>query len=146
MDNCYLKHITLTNAWGPIGKVNGFLILLTDVIVGEMGCPYVVHCAYQASGHSAKSQHYLGNAQDGHFVTDISFREQVHRVMTILDGLNVSDRVGVGIYPDWKILATGEPCPGFHIDVRGTKARWGRINDEYVGWLQALKYIEKKGL
>jgi hypothetical protein len=36
---------------------------------------------------------------------------------------------GLGVYPDSNFI---------HVDVRGTKARWGRIKGEYVGWEQAL--------
>jgi hypothetical protein len=44
---------------------------------------------------------------------------------------------GLGIYPDWA-------HPGFHLDLRGYKARWGRVEGSYVAYEEALHFAKEK--
>ena len=123
---------------GNFHKVNGLLLLLLDALREEIGHPFVVHCAYETGGHSPNSQHYLGNAVDFH-IEGLSFPEAIERMEEALERLQVADRVGFGIYPDWN-------NPGFHLDVRnvGRKVRWGRIGEQYVSYQEALEYTYAK--
>jgi len=124
-----LKHFSKDEAWGKPQKMNGLLLLLLDKIRELTGWPIIVHCGTQGR-HVKKSQHYLGNAVDFHFKTDVPLKEQVLKLLEILKVLQVDERVGLGVYK-W----------GFHLDVRGTKARWGRIGKDYISFEEAVKYL-----
>ncbi len=129
-----LKHFTTNENWGNSEKVNGSLLILLDKIRELSNIPIVIHNAYATTGHSSNSQHYLGNAVDFHFKTNRPYAEQIQILESILRLLQVYDFVGLGIYPDW-----GKK--GFHLDVRGEKARWGRVNGEYISYEKALAFI-----
>ena len=128
--------------WGDPAQMNGMVILLLDAIRKQfrridMAARFIIHAGYATSGHSPNSQHYVGNAVDFHIDTKVKYSLQVHDMLGILRGLQVHDRVGLGIYPDWA-------NPGFHLDVRGSRARWGRIGGEYKGFEETLIYAENK--
>lgn len=126
-----------TDQWGDPDKVSGFLIALIGLIQSEIG-EVEIHCAYKKNGHSKNSQHYKGNAADFHFknLCKESFMEQYNDIIEVLDEFQLTDFTGLGIYPQWN-------NPGFHIDVRGEKARWGQIDGEYVGADYALEKAEE---
>lgn len=130
-----LNHFNRNEAWGDPDKVSGVLLLLLDEIRERLGKSIVVNTAYSTKGHSANSRHYVGDAVDFHVLGD--FLEVERRLQEIFEELNVSDKIGFGIYPDWY-------RPGFHLDTRGSKARWGRIGHTYVGYEKALQYTQKK--
>ena len=121
-----LTYFTENERWGDPEKVNGLLLLLLDIIRKELGHSIFIHNAYSLTGHSETSQHYLGNAADFH-VDGMIFVEAVDKVQEILEKYNVHNHVGLGIYTDWL-------TPGFHLDVRGKKARWGRVKGKYVAF------------
>jgi len=132
----YLQWFSPNENWGDPFMMNGLLLLLLDAIRGRWGKPFVIHCGYETSGHASKSQHYVGNAVDFHIKDELPFYAQVEKMEQILAELQVADKVGLGIYPDWA-------HPGFHLDVRGTRARWGRIGGKYVSFKEALVYARK---
>jgi hypothetical protein len=135
----YLYHFKKTEKWGDPARMNGLLLLLLDAIRGDFDPDTVViHCGFEVGGHAKDSQHKLGNATDFHIETSRSFSEQISRMEKSLRELQVFDKVGLGIYPDWK-------HPGFHLDCRGLFARWGRIGDTYVGYADAIEHAKKKG-
>jgi hypothetical protein len=129
----HIKHFTKNENWGDPDRVNGLLLLLLDALRSKWGAPFIIHCACEQSGHSAGGQHPLGNAVDFHIEDGEPCALQIGVMEHFIKGLNVADRVGLGIYPDWR-------NPGFHLDVRGAKARWGRIGDEYVSFAEAKAY------
>ena len=104
--------------------MNPVLLLLLDRLRELIGHPISINNGYATDGHATKSQHYLGNAVDFH-VLSVSPREASRKIKDALEVLGLSDQVGLGCYPDWK-------NPGFHIDVRGSKARWSKVNGKYV--------------
>ena len=114
-------YFTKDENWGDPDRMNGFLLFVMSALRQEIHCQFVVHFGTQGN-HTDESQHYLGNADDGHFITDMPFYDQIIRVEEVLADLQVADRVGLGIYPAWS-------NPGFHIDVRGNCARWGWIGE-----------------
>ncbi len=131
-----LQYFEKNENWGDPDKMSGLLLLLLDNIRRYYVRPFLIHCGYDESGHSTNSQHYLGNAVDFHIESGESFSTQIDKVVRILDWFQVSDRVGFGIYLDWN-------NPGFHLDVRGTKARWGRIGNKYLDFDYVLKQTRR---
>jgi len=129
-----LQHFKPNENWGDPGKMNGLLLLLIDGIRHTYDRPFKIHCGYDESGHTTNSQHYLGNAIDFHIEGGEYYPTQIDKILKILDWYQVSDKVGLGIYPDWA-------HQGFHLDVRGTKARWGRIGKDYFSFDFVLKQI-----
>lgn len=120
----HLKHFNRNEKWGDPDRINGLLLLTLDKLREMINRPFVIHNAYSLSGHSEKSQHYIGNAVDFH-IENADFRLACNTMITCLSDLQIAHKVGLGIYPDWN-------CPGFHLDVRGTMARWGRIDGKDV--------------
>ena len=51
-----------------------------------------------------------------------------------LNDLQVAEKVGFGIYPDWN-------SPGFHLDARGEWARWGYIGDKIHFGIQGFSQV-----
>ncbi len=100
--------------------------------------PYFHHSDFR------KSQHHFGNAIDGRF-TDysnmsrreilITFLDDIVLIQKFLSDFGLIDKVGLGIYPQ-------SQNPFFHLDLRGTKARWGRLNGQYVGFDVAVEWLE----
>jgi len=135
----HLNHFTKTENWGDPDRINGTLLLLLDVLRDRWSASFIIHCAYEPGGHSQNSQHYLGNAVDFHIEDGEPFALQICVMTHFLKGMNAADHVGLGIYPEWNNA-------GFHLDVRGTKARWGRLGEKYVGFEEARAYARIKGL
>ena len=99
-----------------------------------LGAPIRINSGYRCPRHnrgvggSPTSQHLLGKAADivvpGHNVADVY--ELVHEKAPFTKG-------GVGLYPD----------EGFvHVDIRGKKARWGRVNGIMVPIEEAYDYAQ----
>ena len=141
-----IKHFTLAENWGQASGMNGMLVLLMDAIRERWGEPVVIHCGIEIDGHAKDSQHKLGNAVDFHVQSSLPFPAQCSRLESILKDLQVFNKVGLGIYPGWN-------NPGFHLDVRGAYARWGRIDTkkpggkidrQYVGYGDALEHAKRK--
>ena len=125
-----LRYFKRSEAWGNPDKINGFLLILFDEIRHRASAInpdayIVIHCGYELTGHSENSQHYIGNAADFHIVGLSFFTAYVLIVETLKD-LQVSDKIGLGANPDWN-------SPGFHLDVRGKKARWSIVDGIETG-------------
>ena len=139
-----LKHFSPAENWGNSNKINGFLLFLLDEITEEVkkysrenhkkNSPCIIHCAYETSGHSPNSQHYQGNAVDFHF-KNISTKKAYEIICEVLKKNQTENFVGLGIYPDWH-------NPGFHLDTRGHKARWSRIDGVYKSIEYGIKKID----
>ena len=119
--------------WGDPDKINPALLFLLFRVRNAAGLPIIIHNAYELTGHSEKSQHYIGNAADFHFKHDNLFYSQIEMMEKVLSVMGVADKVGLGVYPQWK-------TPGFHIDVRGFKARWAQIDGKYVAFDAGYDY------
>ena len=134
----HIKYFHAGEKWGPASGINGLLIMLLDKI---RECwpdsSFVIHCGFESDGHAKDSQHKTGNAVDFHVQCAMSFAAQIERLEKILKELQVFNRVGLGIYPTWN-------NPGFHLDVRGSFARWGRIGDTYVGYADIIEYVKRQ--
>ncbi len=115
------------NAWSTPYEMNGLILLLLSAVRKSIrkldpDAYIVIHAGYATGGHTSRSQHYKGNAVDFHIVTEIPYDLQVGYLLNIFKELQVFNRVGFGIYPDWN-------SPGFHLDCRGELARWGYIGE-----------------
>ena len=115
------------NAWGDPEKVDVFLLWILALIRREIRkldptATITIHCAYEITGHKGKT-HPLGIAADWHINSTIPYHELIGQVLVILHQYNLSNLVGLGIYPCWN-------SKGFHLDVRGIRARWGYIIDK----------------
>jgi hypothetical protein len=144
----HIRHFKPTEAWGSPDRMNGLLLLLLDAVRDRWGdVRFIIHCGFETDGHSPDSFHKCGGAVDFHIENSLPFPGQIKRMDMILKELQVFDKVGLGIYPDWN-------HPGFHLDVRGSFARWGRIDTmqpggkiqrEYVGYADAVYRAEQRG-
>ncbi|MCD8568847.1 MAG: D-Ala-D-Ala carboxypeptidase family metallohydrolase [Geovibrio sp.] len=132
-----LKYFTENEKWGKAERMNPALLLLLDRLREKVGRPFVIHCGYEEGGHASGSRHYKGDAADFH-IEGMKFPEAVDSLLKALHGTEILGQVsaayvGLGIYPDWN-------TPGFHLDIRGYSARWGRIGGEYVSFEKAYKH------
>jgi len=128
-----LNNFSPCENWGDKKKVNGLLLILLDLITNKVKenswdkyrkvTPCIIHCAYKTEGHSENSQHYKGNAVDFHF-ENISAKDVYYIIKNVLESYQLDDFVGFGVYPEWY-------KQGFHLDVRGYRARWTRIGGIY---------------
>lgn len=119
-----VKHFKPTENWGDWTKIEKAVIFLLDRMRENMGQSIIIHCAYDSSGHSTNSQHYLGRAVDLHIQN-----------VPLIDQYLLAERYGwrgIGVYTDWN-------NPGLHLDLRRVGdysddytlyrgARWGRQN------------------
>jgi len=143
-----LKHFKPSENWGNPEKINGLLLLLLDEITDrvkkaakeeEEAAICVIHCAYDKRGHAANSQHYKGNAVDFSIRGGFSAKKSHQIILQTLKDWQLEDKVGLGVYPDWF-------NQGFHLDVRGEKARWvehlGKYHYDDLHIQQYLKLLK----
>ena len=119
--------------WGNANLMSGLMLMTLFHVREHVGLPFIIHCGYASTGHSDTSQHYHGNAVDFH-VDCIDFKSAIKMMETAITDLRIENRVGLGIYADWV-------NKGFHLDCRGTKARWGRIQGTYVSYDEVLNTL-----
>lgn len=115
-------------AWGDPKKMSGLLLMLIYDIRYQSGWEMIIHCGTQGK-HCENSYHYKGMAADFHFNppnSSVNFKHQGIFLMEFLTQLQVDNSCGLGIYPEWN-------NPGFHLDVRGVKARWLKQNGKHIG-------------
>jgi len=111
-----IQYFKASDPWGDTSKVKPDLIYLIDEFRHFVGKPFILHNAYEMSGHSKGSQHYLGNALDGHFVG-------MHWLDQYLMALKFGKFNGIGVYPEWN-------NPGLHLDIRDI------IDNQKVTWIE----------
>ena len=120
-------------AWRESNKMSGFTLLLLDQIRDITAWPIIIHAGFGKEGHTAKTWHErddIGHAVDYHFKTQVPFAVQIETVLQIIDEMQVNDLIGLGIYPEWN-------NPGFHLDDRGFRARWGKLGGKFVSFNEA---------
>lgn len=139
----YIEGFSRSENWGDPDKLNGFLLLALSAVRHlyreeyDPDAVFIVHYAYDLEGHVKKSEHYRGNAVDFHIKTKLNYLDQINALLDIFEKLQITDRVGFGIYPDWN-------NPGFHFDCRGEKARWGRVDSTYLSFKETVLYIASR--
>ncbi len=144
----FIKGFSPSEKWGKASEMNGFTLMLMSALREQIRehdpeATVSVHAGFATEGHSSDppSQHYEGNAVDFHFKTVLPYPVQITFMLDVLEELQVANRVGFGIYPDWN-------SPGFHVDCRGKLARWGYIDKIiYFGdakFKQVVRYANAK--
>jgi endonuclease YncB( thermonuclease family) len=131
-----LKYYKKTEKWE---HMNGLTTEMKDTLNKlreEIGLPFNINCGYATNGHSPESYHYKGMAVD-FYIKETGFADAYKRVVGALSALGIANKVGLGVYPDWN-------HPGFHLDVRGRHARWGRIGSTYTSLENALAHYDRK--
>ena len=64
------------------------------------------------------------------------YGERLVQIEAVLENLEITDKVGLGIYLDAKYT------PFFHIDTRGYEARWTRdFNGEYISYEKGIELL-----
>lgn len=127
-----LNNFTENEDWGASEKMNPVLLLLLDKLRDKVGHIFRINCGYSTDGHATRSQHYLGNAVD-FVILGVPFKQAHQLLQEALLELKVEDEVGLGCYPFWN-------TSGFHLDVRGERARWGKNSKgKYVSYDCAIK-------
>jgi uncharacterized protein YcbK (DUF882 family) len=118
------------------------IVFLIDTIRDLFCSPIHITSAWSAgTGHSATSQHYVGKAVD-FWIDGIPFKDAVDLMEGFIAspprGIGVVCKIGLGIYPHWA-------QSGFHLDTRGTFARWGAVKRKgkqiYVSWYSAYEAV-----
>ena len=100
-------------------KMSGLLLLILFELRFYSGWPLVINST-TGGIHCKNSFHYRGMAADFYLQTpngSIPFLDQIDYLQLYLLEMQLEDSVGWGIYFNWY-------KPGFHLDVRGYKARW----------------------
>lgn len=130
------RNFNTGEAWGEPEKINPLLLWLLQSIRDRLprGSAIKIHVGFKTAGHSKSSWHYKGMAVDFH-VIGLSVLEAEEIIMKFLTETGLIEYVGIGIYPDWN-------NPGFHLDVRGTRAAWSRIGADYLAYLTGVNYIK----
>ena len=116
------------------------ILLLLSSVIRQHPEPYelIIHDDFRMV-----SQHTLGLAVDFrlHSYQGMTKCERLDQwyfdFLVLSDSLMIlgrEDSVGFGIYPD-------QNNPFFHLDARGSRARWGRIGGSYVGLDYALDWF-----
>ena len=112
-------HFSKKESWGDWRKMDERIFIYLDAMREYAGVPFIVHCGYELAGHTINSQHYLGNAIDGHFEN-----------MPLIDQYVIAERFpwsGIGVYPDWRSV-------GLHLDTRlienNMGSRWACKNND----------------
>ena len=141
-----VRFFTKNENWGDPLMMERDLIFLLEELRGRFDCPFVIHCGYETSGHTQNSQHYRGNAVDFHVVGP-QFLDAIDLIGRYIGpaptGFDRDGVIGLGIYPHWR-------DPGFHLDLRGYRARWGAVSlggkQVYVSFEEAARSAgAKKG-
>lgn len=111
-------------------RLSGRLITALELLRALGPEPIKVHDGYRCPEHNrdmggvSKSQHILGAAADIEIV-GLTLQQQYDRACRVPDFRDG----GVGVY-DGNFI---------HVDVRTTKARWARVDGEYVGIERLIK-------
>lgn len=114
--------------WGVPERVRWYHVQhlwLIRTTMKEMGYdwPMKIHCSYDLSGHAPKSYHSRDSeskATDFHFDTNASLAKQVIVLGAATCKTRIKNFLGIGVYPGWN-------NPGFHLDSRGYRTRWGFV-------------------
>lgn len=117
--------------WGKPEKMNGMLLLVLQRIRNRVGYPMHINNAFRQE--DSKSQHPRGNAVDFYF-KGLPYLEACVRLEQAIKELQIENHIGLGIYLDWNIR-------GFHLDVRGERARWSRIDGKYKTMEEGIKAL-----
>ena len=122
-------------------KIDRALLAVVCSFLERNDRPYFHH-----SGWRGNSGNHSGNALDFR-LTDYqdmnrnqvlsAFLYDVELFQSYLEEIGILDKVGLGIYPQSR-------NPFIHLDLRGKRARWGRLNGRYVGFERAMNWMTRQ--
>jgi len=117
-----LKYFKPYEKWGDPSKMSGTILMVIDAIRDIVGVPFLVTCGYEINKDRQikKSRHMISDAVD-FIITTLPAQEAYQKLLFAIKLLQIDDTIGLGIYPYWK------PQAGYHLDVRGERARWGGL-------------------
>lgn len=101
-------------------RMNRHFLMLADDILEEVGIPIIITADFATNGHASRSPHYLGKAID--FIPKQKADDfQIDKFIELGIGIYEAAKrkniiIGLGFYPFWKNIKTGEPLPGLHLD------------------------------
>lgn len=113
------------------------LVLGLQELRDRMGVPLVISSGFRCRTHNkavsrtADSQHCLGTAADvacPRGFTPKHLAEQAELIPAFRDG-------GIGIYPEDRFV---------HVDVRGSRVRWGYLGGKYVPYEVAMSVCDTR--
>jgi hypothetical protein len=128
-----IKWFTPAEFGRDYNKVEFDLVVMLDRLRTLIGAPITIKGAFATTGHSKKSQHYLGRA------ADINIKG-----VSLLDAFNAAVKIGftgIGVYPFWR-------TPGLHVDIRDSKQPVYWIRDaaekyHYKSVREITEYLSK---
>jgi len=134
----FAPYFSAAEQWGDIEALEWVTVwalyrLRVTMVAAGHDWPIVVHDA-TGPGHSPTGYHPRGLAVDFHFggeAAGMRIADQADILEAALAALRLDRFTGLGVYPDWH-------RPGFHLDLRGRRARWGRLGHRYVAWDEAI--------
>lgn len=103
-----VKHFQRAEFVKDPDRISWDVVTLLDEMREAAGCPFIIHVAWDDSGHEKNSTHYA-NTSDWSFAVDGHFRG-----WSLLDQWLFVERypwMGIGLYPYWE-------HPGVHLDLR----------------------------
>lgn len=132
-----VEHFTTREAWNKPFDIHPILVMILEKFRGSLPKGYwiKIHCGYKQKANQTNNYHYIGRAVDFH-VVGCSFLEAESHLIKFLrtqklinsgEEDQLINYVGLGNYPEWL-------DPGFHLDIRGTRASWSKIDGKYVAY------------
>ena len=119
--------------WGEPEKMNGAFVLTLDLVrhYFKSDQRFIIHCGCETAGHKINGDHPRGEGVDCH-IENIGIKAAYEKLIEVFDLLQLNNFVSLGVYPEWY-------SPGFHIGLRGYKARWCKLGGEYLAIERAFK-------
>ena len=120
-----------------VGQVNPSLLILICKIATSYGKELAIHSGKRISKHhygNAVDFRLVGNNYKDRCIVYSEFLAVYEHIVNFLRRESLYDYVGLGIYPD-------QNTPFFHLDLRGNKARWSRIGEDYLGIPAGLRFV-----
>jgi hypothetical protein len=130
----FLRYFSEDDSWGFANSMDYIYLLMLDELRHRVGHPFYIHCAADREGHSDSSSHYQRPCLVSDFhISGVSIIKAYEALEKAGKDMGILDEIGLGIYPQWN-------SPGFHLDIRGKRGRWGCIDGQYVAFEIALKW------
>lgn len=113
-------------------KVDPQLVEALEQLRAIVGRPLIVTSAYRCEEHNKA----VGGERSSYHVRGLAADVLVPKDMSLFDFYQAALLVpafangGIGVYPKERFL---------HLDVRGVKARWARVQGKYVGIEEGFK-------
>lgn len=132
-----LKFFSRAEKWGDPDRMDHCTLIILERLRVFSGSPIFVHRGADLNAKPSSCHYISAGGDDKAKAVDFSFPKitllEAHElIQEFLKKNSLIDQVGLGIYPQWN-------NQGFHLDTRGFKARWSKINGKYTSYELALK-------